>query len=136
MKSIISVATSILLATTIAASAQAIGPIGGFSSGVTSGSFGAGMMSGAGAVVNGIDVQVTADSGSRIGPKSDPFAARDGRTNIPNQAHSSADCSRIITWDSSWVLPDKSVNDMTGAEKNMLRNWRILTGRPLPERYR
>jgi len=25
---------------------------------------------------------------------------------------------------------------MTGAEENMLRNWRILTGKPLPERYR
>jgi len=34
------------------------------------------------------------------------------------------------------VLPDKPVSEMTGAEQNMLRNWRILTGKPLPERYR
>jgi len=88
---------------------QAIGPIGGFSSGITSGSFGSGVLSGAGAVVTGFGVQVSADSGSRIGPVSDPFAARDGCTNIPNQAHNSADCSRIVAWDPSWALPDKSV---------------------------
>jgi len=87
------------------------------------------IMSGKGQSAGGIDASVTASSGSRIGINDDPFAARDGCINYPRQAHNSADCSRILAWDPSWVLPKKPLSEMTGAEENMVRNYHILTGK-------
>ena len=67
-------------------------------------------------------------SAGRIAPVSrDLWAARDGCENIPGQAHNSADCSRIDQLSPRDVPPDKPVNQMTGAERNLLRNHRILS---------
>jgi len=76
MNSAIPVTAFVLLATTMAASAQ-------ISTSSAAGSFPSDVMSGAGAMVTGFDVRVTADSGWRIGAKADPFAAHDGCTNVP-----------------------------------------------------
>jgi len=126
MTRIIPVAALILLAATVAASAQAIGgSLGGMDS------FSSDIMNGQqGAVSTGIGVSVTMGGASRITPKDDPYAARDGCINYPGQAHNSADCSRIISWDPSWVVPNKPLSEMTGAEENMLRNYNILKGTP------
>lgn len=65
---------------------------------------------------------------SRTAPASRDFwAARDGCENIPGQAHNSADCSRIDRLDPREVPPNKPVSQMTGAERNLLRNHRILS---------
>lgn len=63
---------------------------------------------------------------SRMAPSIDPLSARDGCEDIPGIAHNSADCSRILEWDWSWDLPAKPRSEMSGAELNMLRNYRIL----------
>lgn len=66
-------------------------------------------------------------SANRTAPVSrDLWAASDGCENIPGQAHNSADCSRIDQLNPRDVLPNKPISQMTGAERNMLRNHRIL----------
>jgi hypothetical protein len=66
-------------------------------------------------------------SANRTAPVSrDIWAASDGCENIPGQAHNSADCSRVDQLNPRDVLPDKPVSQMTGAERNLLRNHRIL----------
>jgi len=123
MKRAVPVVTIVLFATIAAASAQGtIGSIGGgstFSSDVMSGND----------IVTGVDVRVRGGSASRLAPAEDPYAARDGCINYPGQAHNSADCSRIIVWDPSWVLPNKPLSEMTGAEENMIRSYNILHGK-------
>lgn len=65
---------------------------------------------------------------SRIAPPPRDFwAASDGCENIPGQAHNSADCSRIEQLDPRDVLPNKPLSRMTGAERNLVRNHRILS---------
>jgi hypothetical protein len=128
---IVSIAAFALLATTMAASAQGIGmgAIGGALSGIDS--FSSDIMSGPqGAVSTGIGVSVAMGGASRITAKDDPYAARDGCINYPGQAHNSADCSRIISWDPSWMVPNKPLSEMTGAEENMVRSYNILKGTP------
>ena len=79
-----------------------------------------------GALSSGIGVSVTMGGASRIIPQDDPYAARDGCINYPGLAHNSADCSRIDAWDPSWVVPNKPLSEMTGAEENMVRSYNIL----------
>ena len=65
-------------------------------------------------------------SSSRIGSPDDQLAARDGCMNIPGVAHNSADCS-VITWmDPDTKLPDKPLNQLSGAEENLIRSYNIL----------
>jgi hypothetical protein len=67
-------------------------------------------------------------SSNRTAPVSrDLWAASDGCENILGQAHNSADCSRIDQLNPRDVLPDKPLSQMTGAERNLLRNRRILS---------
>jgi hypothetical protein len=114
MRRIIPAAAFILLAMNLAAAAQAIG---GSISGL--GDFSSDIMNGAqGAVSTGIGVSVTMGG-----------ASRDGCINYPGEAHNSADCSRIISWDPSWVVPNKPLSEMTGAEENMVRSYNILHGK-------
>jgi hypothetical protein len=127
MDRVIPVAAALLSAAIAAASAQGIGSVGNgggtsLSSDVMGGnSFGAGP-----------DVQVRAGSASRLAPMNDASAARDGCINYPGQAHNSADCSRVLQWDPNWVLPQKPLSEMTGAEENMVRNYNILHGKDRP----
>jgi hypothetical protein len=73
-------------------------------------------------------------SGTRIGPANDPSAARDGCMNVPGVAHSSADCS-VMTWmDPNTVLPDKPLDQMSGAEENLIRNYNLLVKNPVKPR--
>lgn len=129
MTRIIPVAALFLLVTTAAVSAQgSMGAISGSLSGLDG--FSSDIMNGAqGAVSTGIGVSVTMGGASRITPKDDPYAARDGCINYPAEAHNSADCSRIISWDPSWVVPNKPLSEMTGAEENMVRSYNILHGK-------
>jgi hypothetical protein len=130
MPRIIPSAAFALLATTMTAPAQSIGmgAIGGSLTGINS--FSGDIMNGPqGAVSTGIGVSVTMGGASRITAKDDPYAARDGCINYPGQAHNSADCSRIISWDPSWVVPSKPLSEMTGAEENMVRSYNILNGK-------
>lgn len=71
-------------------------------------------------------MSVQAGSASRIGAFDDPTSARDGCINVPGRAHSSSDCSPIYKWDPSWVVPNKPLDQMTGAEENMVRSYNIL----------
>ena len=71
---------------------------------------------------------------SRMAPSSNPLSAEDGCEDIPGVAHNSADCSTLVTWDPRWVLPDKPLNKMSGAERNMLRSYRLLVGKGPPIR--
>ena len=65
---------------------------------------------------------------SRMGPAPRDFwTARDGCENIPGQAHNSADCSSIDELDPNLVLPDKPLEKMTGAERNLWRSYFILS---------
>jgi hypothetical protein len=119
---IFSVGAMLLFAMSVAALAQSSGPIGSIGGGE---SFSGDVMNNGG-FASGVDVRVTAGSASRLATMEDPYAARDGCINYPGQAHNSADCSRIITWDPNWVLPDKPLSEMTGAEENMIRSYNIL----------
>lgn len=123
MNRTISAAITLLLAMSVAASAQSTGSIGSIGGGGES--FSSDVMN-SGGFASGVDVRVTAGSASRLATMEDPYAARDGCINYPGQAHNSADCSRIITWDPNWVLPDKPLSEMTGAEENMIRSYNIL----------
>ena len=71
-------------------------------------------------------MSVRAGSASRIGAYDDPTSARDGCINVPGQAHNSSDCSPLYKWDPSWVVPNKPLDKMTGAEENMVRSYNIL----------
>lgn len=133
MKRSIPLAVFLVSASLLPASAQSTVPIAGqgtINFNMSSGPSMAGdIMNGQGIATGGVDASVVASSGSRIGIFDDPFAARDGCINYPRQAHNSADCSRIIKWDPSWVLPKKPLSEMTGAEENMVRSYHILTGK-------
>jgi hypothetical protein len=131
MKRIVPGAALVLLTTIMTAQAQDSGMIGGTGSGF--GSFASDILNNAqGMAATGVPAHITAGSASRLMPSDDPLSARDGCINFPGQAHNSADCSRILSWDPQWKLPDKPVSEMTGAEENMLRNYRILTGKNIP----
>lgn len=122
MNRIIPVVAVFLFAMSAAASAQNSGPIGSIGGGGEA--FSSDVMTGG--YASGVDVRVSAGSASRLPAMEDPSAARDGCINYPGQAHNSADCSRIITWDPTWVLPSKPLSEMTGAEENMIRSYNIL----------
>jgi hypothetical protein len=84
-------------------------------------------------MVNGYATTVS-HSGTRIGPPDDPSAARDGCMNVPGVAHSSADCS-VMTWmDPNTVLPDKPLDQMSGAEENLVGNYNLLVKNPVKPR--
>jgi len=122
MNRILPVAMVFLFGTVAAALGQG-SPVGSIGGGAEA--FSSDVMNNGG-FASGVDVQVRSGSASRLAPMEDPYAARDGCINYPGQAHNSADCSRIITWDPSWVLPDKPLSEMTGAEENMIRSYNIL----------
>ena len=83
------------------------------------------MINGTSALENGYATTNTFSS-SRVGSPDDLLAAHDGCTNFPGVAHNSADCS-VITWmDPNTVLPDKPVEQLSGAEENLIRSYNIL----------
>ena len=132
MKRSILLAALFMSASALPAAAQSTAIIGGgFNGIVISSSLSTvnSVMNGQGQATGGVDASVSASSGSRIGINDDPLAARDGCINYPRQAHNSADCSRILAWDPTWVLPRKPLSEMTGAEENMVRSYHILTGK-------
>jgi hypothetical protein len=119
MNRIVFIAATLFFAMRMAASAQSIGSAGNVGTSLSNDIM-------TGGYANGVDVRVTAGSASRLAPTQDPYAARDGCINYPGQAHNSADCGRILAWDPSWVLPNKPLSEMTGAEENMVRSYNIL----------
>lgn len=107
-----------------------MGPVSSFGSSPFSSS----MMNGQGREQVGFSVNVQAGSASRIMGGNDG-AARDGCINYPGRAHNSADCSPVLAWDDSWVVPDKPLSKMTGAEENMVRNYNLLHDKPYVFKY-
>ncbi|MBV9549156.1 MAG: hypothetical protein JO256_05720 [Alphaproteobacteria bacterium] len=65
-------------------------------------------------------------SGTRLATGDDPAAARDGCINVPGVAHNSSDCSPMTWMDPNTVLPNKPLNQLTGAEENLIRSYNIL----------
>jgi len=131
-------ASGILVATTMAASAQFTLPTSGFSdfnSSGPAGTFGSDMMN-QDMSVTGFRTKVSATSATRLAPMDDPLAARDGCINYPGRAHNSADCSLLNYWDPAWEVPNKPVSEMTGAEENMLRSYNLLHDHPFKFTYR
>jgi hypothetical protein len=124
MKRLLPVATLLLFAMPLTASAQSLGIIG--TVGSPGSSFGDDIMSGKSYDTSGVNAVVSPGSTGRFPDGLDKYSARDGCINYPGQAHNSADCSRIISWDPSWVLPNKPLDKMTGAEENMVRSYNIL----------
>ncbi len=130
MKRVLLMAGMAGLVLTAPASAQSrFGSIGG--TGNSSGGFAQDVFSGNPQDVTGFSRRVT-DTTSRIGSSAeDPSMGKDGCANVPNHAHFSSDCSPMIAWDPSWVLPTKPLNQLSGAEENMVRSYHILTGKPI-----
>lgn len=137
MKASLAIGLFLLLAAAPTALAQNLGGINAIPGGPNGASMAADIISGKDAILTGFATRVSADSNTRLGSaQADAGMGRDGCINYPRQAHYSSDCSLLTAWNPDWKLPDKPVSQMTGAEENMLRSYTILTGRPLPERYR
>ena len=137
MKRVICLAAAILLAGASPSFCQIVG--GGsadFNSFNPAGTFGADVMSNTGQDITGIRTRVGSSSNSRLAPMDDPLAARDGCINYPGKAHNSADCSLLNYWDPSWVVPNKPLAEMTGAEENMLRSYNLLHDHPFIFTYK
>jgi hypothetical protein len=136
MKHVMGMTAVLLFAGVTGAFAQIIG--GGsadFNSVNPAGTFGGDMMGDLGQDITGIRTRM-GGSGSRLTPMEDPMAARDGCINYPGRAHNSADCSLITQWDPSWVVPNKPLSEMTGAEENMVRNYNLLHDKPFLFTYK
>lgn len=132
MKRAIAIAVLVLACTPVASWAQSMGPLG--SVGNMGQSFGDDIMSGKAYETSGVNAVVSPGSSGRFPDGLDKYSARDGCINYPGQAHNSADCSRIVSWDPSWVVPDKPLDQMTGAEENMVRSYNILNHKNLQTR--
>jgi hypothetical protein len=137
MKRVIGLAVAALLLGAPAAFSQILGSgSADFNSANPAGTLGQDIMGNMGQDITGIRTRVGSSSNSRLAPMDDPLAARDGCINYPGKAHNSADCSLLNYWDPNWIVPNKPVSEMTGAEENMLRSYNLLHDHPFLFTYK